>query len=394
MAQLDANIFLQQKGPDFDQISEGFDRGIRLGDMMKQRKIQDLEIQKQNKIKDAYQSGVVINPDGSQSFNAEMTLGNLMKVDPKEAFNFKAQQAANLKSDLEGQYAKNSFVSSLLETVKDQDSYLAAKSLAISKGIKEAEQLPNTYDPQVIGSLKAQYQKASLTPSQQMEDSRKREEAQARLAELQDRRLERKDLINLRNEEKQMALTTPYGLANTPDDAKIIKEAHEAKMSLFSQVDEMIKLRQKYGGGAIMEPDDQGYATQLSNDALLAYKNLKKLGVLSKSDEDIVNAIIPKDPLRLRGAAEVISGQDAVLSKLVNFRDNKSKDFASGIQARIRGGDAAAKKVLEEDQKNAPKAKDDQSTQSVDQKIQNFMQKNGIQDKNEAIRILKENGRL
>ena len=200
MAQLDGSFYLQSQGPD---IGQSFERGMRLGDMMKQRKIQDMELQKQQQIKDAYQSGVITNPDGTQSFNSEMTLGALMKVDPKAAFEFKQQQAANLKSDLESQYAKNSMISSLLDTVKDQDSYLNAKAYAISKGIKEAEQMPNTYDPQIINSLRAQYQKASLTPLQQIEDQRKREEAQARLAELQDRRLERRDANMVKAAEKQ-----------------------------------------------------------------------------------------------------------------------------------------------------------------------------------------------
>lgn len=356
MAQLDANIFLQQKGPDFDQVSEGFDRGIRLGDMMKQRKIQDLETQKQNAIKEAYQSGVVVNPDGSQSFNQEMTIGSLMKVDPREAFNFKTQQAASLKSDLESQYSKNSFISSLLDTVKDQDSYLAAKSLAISKGIKEAEQLPNTYDPQIMGSLKAQYQKASLTPSQQLEDSRKREEAQARLAELQDRRLERRDLINLRNEEKQMALQTPYGVANTPDDAKQVKSADEEKKNFDSKIVELISLREKYGGGNLpgINKQDQARAEQLSKDLLLSYKNMAKLGVLSQSDEKIINAIIPEDPLRMRGIAEVVQGEDSILNNLQKFKSDSDKDFSNKVQNRIRGGGSYQPQEPQQQQTNKP----------------------------------------
>lgn len=205
MAQLDGSFYLQSQGPD---IGQSFERGMRLGDLMKQRKVQEMELQKQSAIKDAYNNAYDVNPDGSRVFNpiklVDLVRGagygqDAVKIDQE----LKQQQATNLKSDLEGQYTKNSMISSLLDTVKDQDSYLNAKAYAISKGIKEAEQMPNTYDPQIINSLRAQYQKASLTPLQQIEDSRKREEAQARLAELQDRRLERRDANMVKTAEKQ-----------------------------------------------------------------------------------------------------------------------------------------------------------------------------------------------
>lgn len=369
MAQLETGFYSNMQAPD---IAQSFERGIRIGDMMKERRAKDLEMQKRQQMDAAMKAGVVTNPDGTKSFNEAISIGEMMSVDPMAANklkqDFQQQQAANAETQSKIQsYVANSKFGDLEHLVKNPNDPNAPKiwksvyDFGKSAGMDMAG-YSDIYDPRVVNAAYnlaiPAVKKREFEMQQQQNEARLAETKQNndfRREELGLRRLERKDALAVKNEEKQMALTTPYGLANTPDDAKIIKEAHEAKMSLFSQVDEMIKLRQKYEGGAIMQPDDQGYATQLSNDALLAYKNLKKLGVLSKSDEDIVNAIIPKDPLRLRGMAEVISGQDAVLSKLVNFRDNKSKDFASGIQARIRGGDVAAKKVLEEDKQSAPK---------------------------------------
>lgn len=345
MAQLDSDIFLKQSGVDLGNIADGFERGMRIGDLVRQRKAQEIEMQKQNELKEAYNSGYETKEDGTVVLNP-MKVSEFLrsKGRAQDAFkfeqDFKQQQAANLKSDLDGQYTKNSMISSLLDTVKDQDSYLKAKTYAISKGIKEAEQLPNTYDPQIMSSLRAQYQKASLTPLQQIEDSRKREEAQARLAELQDRRLERRDLLNQRNEEKQMALQTPYGLANTPDDAKQLKSADEEKKNFDEKIVELVNLRKKYEGGNLpgINKKDQARSEQLSKDLLLSYKNMAKLGVLSQSDEAIINAIIPEDPLRMRGLAEVIQGEDAILNNLQKFKSDSDKDFANKVQNRVRGG--------------------------------------------------------
>lgn len=219
MAQLDSSIYLQMQGPDLSKIGEGFERGIRLGDMMRQRKIQEAEAQKQNTIKEAYNNSYDVSPDGSRVLNPmklQEFLGQKGYAQEGEAFNqqYKTQQAANLKSDVETEQSKNSFISSLLGTVKDQPSYEAAKSLAISKGFKEAASLPNTYDPQIMNSLKAQYGLASMSYEKQLEDSRKREESQARLMETKQnndyrreelglRRLERKDAALVKSAEKQ-----------------------------------------------------------------------------------------------------------------------------------------------------------------------------------------------
>lgn len=154
----------------------------------------------------------------------------------------------------------------------------------------------------------------------------------------QEAREERRFQAGIKLDEKTQGLKTPYGLANTEDDAKKLKEAHESKLNFDSKINEMIALREKHGGGALLNREDVGRAKQLSKDALLEYKNMAKLGVLSQADEAIINAIIPADPL----AYDFIPGQDPILHKLKEFKKDKDKDFATRVSTRTRQGIATS----------------------------------------------------
>lgn len=135
--------------------------------------------------------------------------------------------------------------------------------------------------------------------------------------------------------EKEQALKTPYGLANSVDDAKLLKSAHESKQNFDSKIQEMIKLREDYGGEtANREAVARG--KQLSKDLLLEYKNMAKLGVLSQSDEKIINAIIPDDPLAFTASSLV--GQDPILSNLKAFQKDSERDFKTKVATRTREG--------------------------------------------------------
>lgn len=159
-----------------------------------------------------------------------------------------------------------------------------------------------------------------------------------------DRDLKRQQIESMKvnketaNQEKMQGLQTPYGLANTVDDAKQLKEAYEAKKNFDNKIQQMIDLRQKHGGGAILNREDVARGKQLSKDLLLEYKNMAKLGVLSKADEDIINAIIPEDPLSYNSPIAAIQGQDPTLSRLKSFKSDSDKDFATRVSTRTREG--------------------------------------------------------
>lgn len=161
----------------------------------------------------------------------------------------------------------------------------------------------------------------------------KRYEIEQRKLDRAESREERRFLQGIKMDEKVQALKTPYGLANTVDDAKQLKEAHEAKQNFDGKLQEMIDLRKKYGG-EFLNREAVARGKQLSKDLLLEYKNMAKLGVLSKSDEDIINAIIPDDPL----AFSPVPGQDPILSNLEKFKADSDRDFSTRVQTRTRQG--------------------------------------------------------
>lgn len=134
-------------------------------------------------------------------------------------------------------------------------------------------------------------------------------------------------------DEKMQTLQTPFGTANTPDDAKQLKEAYESKKNFDGKIQELIGLRTKYGGEA-MNREAVARGKQLSKDLLLEYKNMAKLGVLSKSDEDIINAIIPADPLEF----SLVPGQDPIMNNMKKFKEDSDKDFSTRIATRTRAG--------------------------------------------------------
>jgi len=138
-----------------------------------------------------------------------------------------------------------------------------------------------------------------------------------------------------RKEEDLRERGTPFGVARTKIDAKILKDGQIEKESFDRQLQKMIALRKEYGFEVLnREAVDSG--KQLSKDLLLTYKNMAKLGVLSKSDEDIVNAIIPQDPLALGFSG---TGEDPILARLEQLSEKVNTDFKSGVQIRLEPGE-------------------------------------------------------
>lgn len=149
--------------------------------------------------------------------------------------------------------------------------------------------------------------------------------------ELKEARLEA-----MRREERQdlAARDVPgVGTALTPTDANELKTARASKESFDSNVKEMIALRKKHNGGSIWNREDVERAKQLSKTALLEYKNMAKLGVLSGSDTDIINSIIPEDPLQYSGAG--LLGQDPISHRLKSFLKDNDKIYNEKIKAKL-----------------------------------------------------------
>lgn len=229
------------------------------------------------------------------------------------------------------------------ENDPNSDASKMAQNLAIEMGV----------DPSVAGKLTAaRFKLVSPVLQKKFEiaqkaldrkDTLKSNEmiAAGKETERQDKIRDKKEaddkIAAQKKEEYDLSRSTPYGLANTVDDAKKVKDAYVAKNNFDAKLNELISLREEFGGEA-GNREAVARGKQLSKDLLLEYKNIAKLGVLSQSDEKIINAIIPDDPLAFNNPFEMATGQDPILANLKKFKADKDKDFENNVMTRVRSG--------------------------------------------------------
>jgi hypothetical protein len=162
---------------------------------------------------------------------------------------------------------------------------------------------------------------------------------EARALDREQARQQQLDVKNMmdqqRKEMKDAEMLVPgLGYANTVEDAKNLKNSVELKDKFDRQLQEMIDLRTKHGGGALLNREDVARGKQLSSDLLLTYKDLSKLGVLSAQDTAILNSIIPEDPL----AYDMVPGQDPIMNRLKKFKEDSASDYNTRLKTRLRPG--------------------------------------------------------
>lgn len=327
---IDTSMYGRLQAPD---IVGGIEQGMRLADMMGQRR-------EKQQLKDAYKAGLIQNPDGTTSIDQGKTFAALAGVNPMEAQEYQRKMQVDKSAQIENQFKQASMVAQLTAGVKDQSTYDSALGEAQKMGL-DVSGLPPQYDPGMIETIRGR----ALTIQDRLAQQNRDRQFQMQEKELISRALDRKEARDERRfqhgiqmNEKVQALKTPFGLANTVDDAKQLKSAFEAKKDFDDKLDEMISLREKHGGGAILNREDVARGKQLSKDLLLAYKDMAKLGVLSKADEDILRAIIPDDPLQYNSPIAAIQGQDPTLHRLRKFRQDSERDFSTRVGTRTRAG--------------------------------------------------------
>jgi hypothetical protein len=139
-----------------------------------------------------------------------------------------------------------------------------------------------------------------------------------------------KEKDRLKSSASESDLFVPgVGIANTKDDAKQLKEAKISRDNLNATIDEMIALREAKGA-EFLDREAVGRGKQLSTAALLEMKNLAKLGVLSNSDADLLNKLIPSDPLGV-----TLSG-DSIMEKLRGLSKDVDTKFQNSLTSRLR----------------------------------------------------------
>jgi hypothetical protein len=344
MAQLDGSFYLQSQAPD---IGQGIERGMRLGDMMKERRAKDLEMQKQSDIKEAYNSAYDVKEDGSKVFNP-MKLGDLVRQKGygQDAFKIeqdvRTQQAANLKSDLENQYNESSYVYSLLNGVNDQASFDAAKAQAKAKGIQGVDQIGNIYDPKFVESLKGQYGKASMTYEKQLEDSRKREAmAEQRADRSFDRQLQMGKLDLDRKKTETEAAKPKLTAGQEALDKKFADDVNDwtsdGRAQSISDVAQLRNVVKNLEGGA----GTTGGLTGAFGDRVTSSDVLKNRATVKKAALPLIK--------RFLSGATSDSDREAVINTLWNEADSTKNnmdrivEFANTMDSRIQNMDLKSK---------------------------------------------------
>ncbi|MGB1290521.1 MAG: hypothetical protein ACPG5Z_00215 [Pseudoalteromonas sp.] len=260
---------------------------------------------------------------------------------PSASDYFRAAGAA----DLGGAYQKGLSIGDMIRKKKMQEGQMERSSnlrdIMGTKGALNEENFQNTigqvaqYSPEMALKMKnQQYQRDRLAEDRKYRRGRDVKEDQFR-----------EDSLNLKKSvterdlrDKSKELFVPgMGYALNKDDAKKLKSAKEMKGKFDREVGELIDLREKFGV-EYFNRDAVGRGKQLSKKLLLTYKNLAKLGVLSKSDEAIVDAIIPTDPL----GQDWMPGQDSTLHVLKKFREDLDKDYTDTVKTRLDPSRASA----------------------------------------------------
>mgnify|MGYP006921299073 CR=1 FL=1 len=188
-------------------------------------------------------------------------------------------------------------------------------------------------DPNVLkklyptrGSLQDAYNRVLGATTVKVEDP-----AQARKFEY-----EKGQDFEKKTREKEMKFVAPLNqYAQTEQDAKDVKSAITTKDSLEKMIDDMTALRSKYPGGTIdpRNSEDISRAKLLSTRALLKIKNLETLGVLSKSDIELVNQMIPSNPLEVNPSG-VFFGKDPTSAQLDELKKILNEDHTNFLKIR------------------------------------------------------------
>lgn len=161
---IDSSIYNRVQAPD---IVGGVERGMRMGDMINQRR-------KENALSQAYNKGITQNPDGTVKYDGSKTVSEMAALGY-------GQEAANLQQQMQAQQREKrmkdlDLISRLTGSVKDQATYDQALKTGSAMGL-DVSQMPTTYDPQLI----QYYQGAALTEKERLDQDIQR----AQLAKLQ-----------------------------------------------------------------------------------------------------------------------------------------------------------------------------------------------------------------
>lgn len=386
MAQLDGSMYLRDLYGEPADLAGSFERGMKVGDMFKKKQAESL-------MKEAYQQGVTTNPDGSTSFNAtkmvDFARGKGMGLEAdKMAADYEKQALEKQKMNFEKQATKIKGGYQLLKTVKDQPTLDFARKQGLSLGYTQDEinqNLPSVYDKNVIDTATYQLGEASRSFDEMMADQRARENMAEQRA---DRKFNQQILIGNQNQ-KAYEFEKEYGIKK----AKAEKEAMSGENLPIDQKKIVDTLSTKVGNVSSIKNELDTFVEMWPK--LSEAERLKQGDLLLKT----LNSPQGADAIGVEEANRLGNKLRFAFGNLTNDNPAQFGRDLEGFYDDVKNTSTRLGGTLQKNQEQIDgylgrpvKAK--QASPDLDIKIQNFMKKNGIQDPNEAMRILKENGRL
>lgn len=126
------------------------------------------------------------------------------------------------------------------------------------------------------------------------------------------------------------------GISLTEQDAKDLKAGLEAKKQFEDRMQQLINMREKAGGGQVLDRSAVANAKRIASELRIAYKNLASLGVLSNTDYRLIDPVVPEDPTQFRDPISALSGTDPTLDTMKSFLADTTQDFGNKIKTRMQ----------------------------------------------------------
>lgn len=189
MANLDHNIILSGKAPEFDNPLDVANKALTMKGLMQRNQQAQEERDQVKAIDSAFKNNVTVGADGTTALNRKGVMSDLWRASPQKALEtekgWAEQDAAAEKAKLEKVTRDVNLTGQLLGTVTDQASYERALAEAKALGIANVESMPPAYDPKYIRGM----QERALSVGEQLAQKWKQVEFdQARQDKKEDRK--------------------------------------------------------------------------------------------------------------------------------------------------------------------------------------------------------------
>ena len=177
-------------------------------------------------------------------------------------------------------------------------------------------------DPALLGLTANQI--AEKIPQVEKLASMRQQDELTRL-KLEENRLLKTQMAQQKADKTADELWTPMGQAKTKNDAKIVKDIYMGYEGSKSNLDELIDIR-KAKGAEVLDRKSVNRAKTIAADLTVQYKDLAKLGVLSKDDYRLLERLIPSDPLQF----DIMASTPASLQEARDLLDRRIDAYAKG----------------------------------------------------------------